>query len=131
MKELGVSIYPSSSNIEEDKKYLKLASKYGFTRIFTSLLEITGDRNEVINKYKEIIEYGNDLGMRTILDVNPNLFEQLNIGYDVLSFFKVIGAAGVGLDESFNGSQEAKMTKNDYGLRIKINRSVGTCYLNK
>lgn len=131
MKELGVSIYPSSSNIEEDKKYLKLASKYGFTRIFTSLLEITGDRNEVINKYKEIIEYGNDLGMRTILDVNPSLFEQLGVSYDDLSFFKEMGAAGVRLDGSFNGSQEAKMTKNEYGLTIEVNMSVGESYLNQ
>ncbi|MDN6161603.1 MAG: MupG family TIM beta-alpha barrel fold protein, partial [Atopostipes sp.] len=43
MKELGVSIYPSKSNLKEDKAYLKLASKYGFTRVFTSLLEISGD----------------------------------------------------------------------------------------
>src|SRR5699024_8446920 len=101
MKELGISIYPSSSNIEEDKEYIKLASKYDFTRIFTSLLEITGDRNEVINKYKEIIEYGNDLGMRTILDVNPSLFEQLDMSYEDLSVFKDIGAAGVRLDGWF------------------------------
>ena len=129
MKELGISIYPSSSNIEEDKKYLKLASKYGFTRIFTSLLEITGDRDEVVHKYKEIIEYGNDLGMKTILDVNPGLFEQLEIDYDDLSFFKNIGAAGVRLDGAFDGNKEARMTKNEYGLTIEINMSMGTSYL--
>ena len=45
MKEIGVSIYPSKSNVDEDRAYLKLASEYGFTRIFTSLLEITGDNS--------------------------------------------------------------------------------------
>ncbi|NMB08474.1 MAG: DUF871 domain-containing protein, partial [Tissierellia bacterium] len=33
MHKLGVSIYPDKSNIEEDKKYLSLARKFGFERV--------------------------------------------------------------------------------------------------
>lgn len=129
MKELGVSIYPSKSNIDEDKAYLDLASKYGFTRIFTSLLEITGNQDEIVKKYKEIIEYGNKLGMRTVLDINPNLFEQLGTSYKDLSFFKEIGASGIRLDIGFDGHIEAQMTKNEHDLVIEINMSSGTKYL--
>lgn len=129
MKQLGVSIYPSKSEIEKDKAYLKLASKYGFTRIFTSLLEISGDRTEVINKYKTITEYGNSLGMNTTLDISPRLFDQLGVSYDDLSFFSEIGADSIRLDLGFSGSEEALMTKNKYGLKIEVNMSSGTNYI--
>lgn len=129
MKQLGVSIYPSKSDLEEDKAYLELASKYGFTRIFTSLLEITGDREEVIEKYKTITEYGNSLGMNTTLDINPALFEQLGVSYDDLSFFANIGADSIRLDMGFSGAEEALMTKNEHGLKIEVNMSSGTKYI--
>lgn len=129
MKELGVSIYPSKSNLEEDKEYLKLASKYGFTRIFTSLLEVTGDGEEVVQKYREIIEYGNSLEMKTTLDINPRLFDQLDISYDDLGFFADIGAASIRLDLGFTGQEEARMTKNEYDLKIEVNMSSGTKYI--
>lgn len=54
MKQLGVSIYPSRSKFKDDKTYLDLARKLGFTRIFTSLLEIKGNADEVINKYRKL-----------------------------------------------------------------------------
>lgn len=129
MKQLGVSIYPSKSDLDEDKAYLKLASDYGFTRIFTSLLEISGDRDEVIDKYKTITEYGNSLGMNTTLDINPRLFDQLGVSYDDLSFFADIGADSIRLDLGFSGSEEALMTKNEHGLKIEVNMSSGTKYI--
>lgn len=129
MKQIGVSIYPSKSYIQEDKEYLKLASKFGFSRIFMSLLEITGDTDEVINKFKEIIKHGNSLGMKTILDINPDLFDQLGVSYNDLKFFKEIGAFGLRLDGGFTGIEEAKMTKNPYNLIIEVNMSLGTKYI--
>lgn len=129
MKKLGVSIYPSRSNFEEDKEYLDLASKFGFTRIFTSLLEIKGNTDEVVNRFRKIIQYGNSLGMETILDINPNLFEQLGINYGDLGFFKELGATGIRLDHGFTGAEEAKMTKNPHDLIIEVNMSSGTKYI--
>lgn len=129
MKQLGVSIYPSRSNVEDDKSYLDLARSLGFTRIFTSLLEITGDTDEVVKKFKNVIEYGNSLGMETILDINPELFDQLGVSYDDLRFFKELGAAGIRLDLGFTGAEEAKMTRNAHGLKIEVNMSSGTNYI--
>src|SRR3954468_8032018 len=126
MKRIGVSIYPVKSSFERDREYLDLAKKYGYTRIFTSLLEIDGDQDEVVTKFKNIIEYGNSIGMDTILDINPELFEQLNISYNDLAFFKELGASGIRLDLGFTGAEEAKMTKNPYGLIIEVNMSSGT-----
>lgn len=129
MRQLGVSIYPSRSNIEDDKSYLELARSFGFTRIFTSLLEIKGDTEAVINKFRDIIDYGNSLGMETILDINPELFEQLGVSYSDLRFFKDLGASGIRLDLGFTGAEEAKMTRNPHGLVIEVNMSSGTKYI--
>ncbi|MFD1362380.1 DUF871 domain-containing protein [Lentibacillus salinarum] len=129
MKKLGVSVYPSSSNVKRDKAYLDLAHKLGFTRIFTSLLEIKGDKDEVVNKFRNIIEYGNSLGMETILDINPGLFEQLGVSYSDLRFFKQIGAWGIRLDLGFTGAEEAKMTRNSHNLIVEVNMSSGTRYI--
>lgn len=129
MRRIGVSLYLSKSTFEEDQAYLDLARKYGFTRIFTSLLEIEGDTTEVINKYKRTIEYGNSIGMETILDISPALFEQLRISYEDLSFFKELGASGLRLDLGFTGLEEAMMTKNTHGLKIEVNMSSGTKYI--
>lgn len=129
MRKLGVSIYPSKSNFEEDKAYLKMASGYGFKRIFTSLLEIEGDSEEVIAKYKHIIAYANTLGMETVLDINPKLFGQLGASYEDLRFFKSLGAAAIRLDLGYSGYEEALMTKNEHGLIVEVNMSSGTKYI--
>ena len=129
LKKLGVSIYPSKSNIDEDKVYLKLVSSLGYKRVFTSLLEIDGDRDEVVEKYRDIIEYGNDLGLETTLDINPRLFDQLGVSYENLKFFSDMGAHSIRLDLGFSGAEEALMTKNEHGLVIEVNMSSGTKYI--
>ncbi|PIO82293.1 hypothetical protein BSQ39_01305 [Loigolactobacillus backii] len=130
MRRLGVSLYPEHSTLAKDKEYLDLAHKFGYTRVFTSLLEITGNQDEVVNRFKQTIAYANQLGFVVMVDMNPRLFKQLGISYDDLSFFHDLGAWGVRLDEGFSGMEEARMTRNPYGLKIEINMSGGTHYLN-
>jgi hypothetical protein len=129
MGQIGVSIYPSKSIMEKDKEYLQKASNLGFKRIFTSMLELTGKGEETLKKYKEIIIFGNKLGMKTTLDINPHLFEQLGVSYEDLSFFKDMGADAIRLDLGFTGSEEALMTKNPHQLKIEVNMSSGTNYI--
>ena len=125
------SYIPSGSDFEEEQKHLKSARKYGFTRVFTSLLEITGDAKEVVRKFKRIIEFGNSLGMETFLDINPALFKQLGTGYDDLGFFKKLGATGIRSVLGFSGLRKALLTKNPYGLIIEVNMSSDTVYIKK
>ncbi|MDR0300054.1 MAG: DUF871 domain-containing protein [Streptococcaceae bacterium] len=129
MGKLGISIYPERSNFEADRAYLDLAHQYGFKRVFTSLLEITGEKDEVLANFRRPIDYANQLGMEVMIDINPALFEQLDISYDDLSFFKELGADGIRLDLGFTGAEEAQMTRNPYGLKIEINMSSGTNYV--
>ncbi|MDR1605708.1 MAG: DUF871 domain-containing protein [Streptococcaceae bacterium] len=129
MGKMGISIYPERSTFDKDKAYLDLAHQYGFKRVFTSLLEINGEKDEVIAGFKKPIAYANSLGMEVMVDINPGLFEQLGVSYDDLSFFDEMGADGVRLDLGFTGAEEAKMTRNPYGLKIEINMSQGTNYV--
>jgi hypothetical protein len=131
MPKLGISVYPEKSSFEDNKNYLELASKYGFKRVFTSLLQINGDKEEVIRDFKKVVDHANSLGMEVMVDIAPNLFTQLEISYDDLSFFHELGAYGIRLDVGYTGSEEARMTRNPYGLKIEINMSVGTRYLDQ
>lgn len=87
MGKLGISIYPERSTFEKDKAYLDLAHQYGFKRVFTSLLKINGDKDEVLAGFKKPVDYANSLGREVMVDINPALFEQLGVSYDDLSFF--------------------------------------------
>lgn len=129
MGELGISIYPEHTTFNEDKQYIDLAHKYGFTRVFTSLLQIDDDKEKVLANFKKTVNYASGLGMKVMVDINPRLFKQLGISYDDLSFFAELGAWGIRLDMGFTGAEEAKMTHNRFGIKIEINMSQGTKYV--
>lgn len=130
MRKMGISLYPDTSSLAEDKRYLELARQYGFSRVFTSLLQLAGDSDaDKLDKFKATIAYARELGFDTIVDINPALFSELGISYDDLRFFSELGASGLRLDEGFTGAEEAQMTRNPYGLKIEINMSAGTNYL--
>lgn len=130
MKQLGISLYPEQSTFEQDKEYMDLAHKYGYSRIFSSLLQLKSASGEdLLAKLKKDVAYANDLGFKTVVDINPVLFKELKIDYNDLVFFHDLGVWGLRLDEGFSGMEEAAMTHNQYGLKIELNMSRGTNYL--
>lgn len=128
-RKLGISIYPDKTKFEDNINYIKLASKYGFDRVFTCLLSPEGDVGEIKNMYKNIISICKENKMEVILDVAPNIFEKFGISYNDLSFFNEMGADGIRLDLGFTGNEESLMTFNPYDLKIELNISTGTKYL--
>lgn len=130
MRQLGISIYPDQSSFEQDKQYLQLAKHYGYTRIFTSLLQLKGAGGEdILDKFQKTVNYANELGFKTVVDVNPELFKELGLKYSDLHVLHDLGVWGMRLDEGFTGMEEAQMTHNPYGLKIELNISRGTNYL--
>lgn len=129
-RRLGFSLYPNNSDINDDKNYIDMGEKYGFSRIFMSMLEITDNKESIFNKFKNIIDYAKKKGYEVILDVAPNIFDSLDISYDDLSFFHNIGADGIRLDVAFDSNKEAMLTYNEYGLIIELNMSNDVDYLN-
>lgn len=128
-RRLGISVYPDHSDIEKDKAYIQKAADLGFSRIFMSMLEVKDGKTKVAEKFKGIIHFAKDLGFETILDIAPNIFSELGISYDDLSFFAELGADGIRLDEGFDGAKEAMLTYNPYGLAIELNMSNNVAYL--
>lgn len=129
MGKLGISIYPEKTSDELIYNYIDLASKYGFSRIFSCLLSVDDTRENIKNKFKKINDYAKEKGFEIIVDVSPRVFDELGISYKDLSFFKEIGADGLRLDMGFTGSEESLMTFNEYGLKIEINMSSNTNYI--
>lgn len=129
MGKLGISIYPEKTTEKEILNYIDMASKYGFSRIFSCLLSVNDTRENIKNKFKKINDYAKEKGFEIIVDVSPRVFEELGISYKDLSFFKEIGADGLRLDMGFTGSEEALMTYNDEDLKIEINMSNNTNYI--
>ena len=129
MKKLGISIYPEHSTVEKDKEYIVLAHKYGFKKVFTCLLSVNGDKDGIMKNFKEIITFANELDMEVMVDIAPRVLTELGISYNDLSFFAELGAYGIRLDIGFTGNEEAIMTHNPFGLKIEINMSNATNYL--
>lgn len=123
MRRLGISIYPEKSTTQEIKSYIDQMSQCGASRIFSCLLSVEKSREEIIKDFKDINLYAKSKGYEIIVDVSPRVFNQLDISYQDLSFFKEIGADGLRLDAGFSGSEESMMTFNPYGLKIEINMS--------
>ncbi|WKF84038.1 DUF871 domain-containing protein [Lacticaseibacillus pantheris] len=130
MRQLGIAVYPDHSSLDEIKEYLQQAHQVGYTRIFTSLLQLAGnDGEDNLVKFRAMIAAANELGFQTIVDINPTLFKELGVSYDHLDFFHELGVWGFRLDEGFTGKEEAQMTRNPFGLKVEINMSAGTNYL--
>ncbi|WEV43262.1 MupG family TIM beta-alpha barrel fold protein [Lactobacillus sp. ESL0684] len=128
MRNIGLSIYPDHSNEQEDEQYLLLGEKYGYTRIFMSMLEAK-DVEATKKKFQHIIKFGNKHGFSTTLDVSPRIFKQLGASYTDLSFFEELGASAIRLDEGFDGMTEAALSYNPEHMIIELNMSNNTGYL--
>ncbi|MEN2666460.1 DUF871 domain-containing protein [Listeria aquatica] len=128
MRKLGISVFPQHVPLEDSLNYVEMAAKYGFSRIFTCL--ISANDKEEFAKLEKICKRANELGFEVIADVDPTVFESLNITYKELDRFKEIGLAGLRLDLGFSGSEEAEMSFDDNDLMIELNISNGTSYVN-
>ncbi len=130
MHRLGISIYPNNSSVEEIQDYIRLAAKYGFERIFTCLISASDkDIDLVLKEFKDILKVANENNMEVIADIDPTVFNKLKASIFDLKVFKDMGLSGIRLDMGFSGYEESVMTYNEYGLKIELNISNGTKYV--
>ena len=129
MGKLGISIYPEKTSEKEVLDYIDKAGEAGFSRIFSCLLSANESREVILEKFRRINRHAKEKGFEIILDVNPRVFNDLGISYDNLSFFKEMNADGIRLDIGFTGLQESIMTFNKENLKIEINMSNITHYI--
>lgn len=129
MRKLGISLYPEKSTVEDMKMYIDKAYEAGFSRIFSCLLSVEEDVEKIKKNFLEVDRYAHGKGFEIYVDVSPRVFEKFGISYHDLSFFKDIEADGIRLDTGFSGNEESLMTFNPQGLKIEINMSNDTHYI--
>ncbi|MDN6140338.1 MAG: MupG family TIM beta-alpha barrel fold protein [Tetragenococcus koreensis] len=123
---LGISFYPNKESVNDIKEYLDKSYSYGYRYAFTSLLMAGDDVKETIKPFKETVDYATKKGFYVVLDVNPSLFEELNISYSDLSFFKDIGASAIRLDSNFDGLNESLISFDPSNIDLVLNISNDT-----
>ncbi len=124
MHKLGISVYPEKSTTKEVYDYLELASKYGFTRIFTCLLSVESPKEVIVEEFGDFMRKAHSLGYEVAVDTNPNVFKHLGATYNDLSVFKEIGVDIIRLDGSFGVTEDIEITRNPYGIKIEFNGSM-------
>ncbi|EGO62645.1 DUF871 domain-containing protein [Acetonema longum] len=130
MKQLGISVYRNGAPLENTLAYIDLAGQYGFKRIFTCLISAADrDPQDVMAEFKQMTSVAKKHGMEVIADVDPSIFRAVGANYHDLSFFYELGLQGIRLDLGFSGMEESIMTFNPYGLKVELNASNGTKYL--
>lgn len=128
-RRLGISLYPEHSDAQQDIEYIKRAKRYGFSRIFMCMLSATEGKERIKEKFSLVIGAAREEGFEVVLDIAPNIFDNLGISYHDLGFFYELGATGVRLDVGFDGNQEALLSFNEYDLKIELNMSNNVAYL--
>lgn len=127
MHRLGISIYPEHSTREKDDAYMKLAAKYGFTRIFTCLLSVTSSAEDTIREFGDFCKRAHELGFIVSVDTNPEVFKKLGATPRDLAVFKQIGVDIIRMDGHFSDLEDTALTLNPYNIKIEFN---GSQYLN-
>lgn len=130
MRRLGISLYPGKSKESEDLNYIDKAHEYGFTRIFTNLLQLTDDnKSTLLPIIEKTISYAKSLDFEIFIDVAPRTFKVLGIELNDLSFFNDLGVDGIRLDEGVGAKITSDMTHNPYDIMIELNMSVMNHYI--
>lgn len=122
-REIGISVYPDLRPLDEIREYLKLAAKYGCTRVFSSMFSVEGTNEEIINYFRDFIKAAHDVGMKVSLDVNPNFMAKIGADYDDISLFHDIGCDIIRMDMSYGKEKDLVLCNNPYGIQIQLNAS--------
>lgn len=116
---LGISVYPEQKTIQEIESYLALASKYGFTKVFTSMFSIPKSAEEIEKEFTVFCQKAHQYGMEVSTDVNPQCFDKMKATPSDLSVFKRMGIDSIRMDACFNDERDLMLINNPQGIHIK------------
>lgn len=124
MHELGISVYPDLRSAEEIDAYIEQAGRHGFTRLFSSMFNLEGDRETVFNYFKHMIEKAHENGIRVSLDVNGEFLDKMGIDPKDLSPFKEIGVDILRMDGQYGDERDIMLINNDQDITLEFNASM-------
>ena len=117
---LGVSVYPEQETIEQIDAYLKLASSYGFTKVFTSMFSIEGDKDEVTQYFKNFTGIAHQYGMKVSGDCNTKFLEKMGADESNLSIFNEMGIDSIRMDLCYFDERDKKLINNTYNIGVEM-----------
>lgn len=120
MTTLGISLYPEQESMQEMKAYMELASKHGFTRIFTSMFSVPGEVEDVKNLFKQLCELAHQYHMEVCVDANSMMFEKYGATPTNLQVFKEIGVDEIRMDMCFGDERDQQLVDNEEGIKIQF-----------
>lgn len=120
MVRLGVSVYPEQETIEEIEQYLQLASKYGFSKVFTSMFSVPGTKEEVFDYFKNFTEIAHKYNMIVCGDCNTEFFKKMEASEKNLKIFKEMDIDVIRMDMSYMDHRDVELINNDYGIGIEM-----------
>ena len=126
MSVLGVSVYPDIRPLDEISDYLRVAAKYGYTRVFTSMFSVEGTPEEVLAYFRDLDAVAHECGMEISLDINPECMDRLGATPADLSVFDGINADILRMDGAYGEDDNVVMLNNPYGMKIEYNASALT-----
>lgn len=110
------------------QQYVQLAHDNGFDRIFTCLMSLNNEQER--EKLKQINAFAKGLGFDISADIAPNVFEELGLTYRDIGYLKEqYHLAALRLDMGFSGQEEAFMSLDASNLKVELNISNGTKYV--
>lgn len=117
---LGVSLYPEQETLEEIENYLQLASKYGFTKIFTSIFSVPGTREEVIDYFKNFTSIAHKYGMKVCGDANTDCLKKLGADESHLEVINEMGIDILRMDMCYMDERDVTLINNNYGVGVEM-----------
>lgn len=120
MTTLGISLYPEQETLEEMGAYMDLASRYGFTKIFSSMFSVPGEPEEVKAYFKKLCDLAHEKHMEVCIDANSAMFEKYHASATDLSVFKEIGVDEIRMDMCFGDQRDQQLVDNKEGITIQF-----------
>ena len=117
---LGVSLYPEQESMEEIENYLTMASRYGFTKIFTSMFSVPGTKKEVFDYFKNFCDLAHKHGMKVSGDCNTAFFKKMGASESDISIFKEMGIDIIRMDLPYFDQRDVTLINNPYNITIEL-----------
>ncbi|MDK6371125.1 MupG family TIM beta-alpha barrel fold protein [Aerococcus urinae] len=118
---LGCAIYPEYHDYSTIENYLTKLKKFGFKRIFISLLQIND--TETFIKYQKILGFLKNEDFQVVADVNPDVLNRLGWSEDLIGKLNNYGINIIRLDEAPSLKYLAELTHNNHEVKIELNMS--------
>jgi len=84
-----------------------------------------------VAEFKKLTAVAGQWNMEVIADIDLTVFKKVGASFEDMAVFKELGLSGIRLDIGFSGLEESIMTFNACGLKIELNISNGTKYIDQ